>query len=269
MGKYIFDEDKKQLYCALIILDAIVDKGAIFSEHLSGDDIQLSFIFDRMVEKELLVIENHDYVVAQKGTELINNFYDRYQEFLRLYDIYCAVDLAAGEFAFDKILDMPEEEFQEYVKDKRWDDLRIAVCEFKKIDPMQMVFMSFLREGRVDIEAHGWQTLLLKGKIWADVVEICVKAVSLEDLAKTDKTPDDQIKNIVSMGTDLLKNLLQKEKEMKEAELKEETESETVTTITEEITVIDDDMNYYDPYWDDPYYASPCWGYYYYSPYWW
>ena len=40
MSKYIFDEDKKQLYCALIIIDAIVDKGSHFVTNLLSEDEQ-------------------------------------------------------------------------------------------------------------------------------------------------------------------------------------------------------------------------------------
>jgi len=39
----------------------------------------------------------------------------------------------------------------EHINDKRFHDLRIAVCEFKKIDPVDIVFLSFLNEQRFEI----------------------------------------------------------------------------------------------------------------------
>ena len=267
MSKYIFDDDKKQLYCALIIIDAIVDKGSHFVTNLLSEDEQkLLPIFQRMIDKGILTIDDmeHEYKPTDKGIDLIHNFYDRYQEFVKFYDIYCAVDLTVGKFAFSEILDMTEEEFQEYLKDDRWEDVRVAVCEFKKIDPMQMVFLSFLRENRIDVTKSGWIPILLNGDIWNDITKICDSAITLEKLSV-----EDQIKNIVIQGSDLLKTLLEREKNEKNNDGSMETETTTITEETTQNIVDDDDLSYYDPYFDDPFYISPCWGYYYYTPVWW
>jgi len=271
--KYIFDEDKRELYSAIIVLDAIYDKGHRFvSNLLSLDDQLLLPVFNRMVEKGLLIInDDHVYVPTDKGTEFIENFYQRYGEFIKLYDLYCAVDLTAGEFAFSKILDMEESEFQKYLVNDRWEDVRVAVCEFKKIDAMQIVFLSFVRENRIDTTQIGWQKNLVEDAIWDEITNICNSAVSAEYLSK-----DDQIKNIVITGSELLKTLLEREKQEQEAQPEPQEDTTTTTTTTTVVTTeevvddyYDDPYYYYEPYYYDPFYISPCWDYYYDTPYWW
>jgi hypothetical protein len=265
--KYTFDKDRIQLFSALVILDSIIDKDKHFVRNLlSLDEEQLSPVFDRMIEKGLLFVDDsHEYVPTDKGYELIDNFYQRFQEFLKFYDLYCAVDLEAGEFAFEKILDMSEEEFQDFLNDERWEDVRVAVCEFKKIDPLQMIFLSFLKENRIDVNVNGWPQILTNGSLWDEITEICESAITVEQLSV-----DEQLKNIVSQGSELLKTLLEREQQEQES-VQEQEITETVTTTTEEIIEEDvvDDITYYDPYFYDPYYVSPCWGYYYVTPYWW
>jgi len=272
MEKYVIDDNKKQLFGAIFLLDLIFDKGWKFPVDISEP---LYIIFVRMKEKGLVVEQNDEFVITEDGTKFIQNFYDKYQEFLRVYDIYCSVDLVAGEFAFAKIFDMSEEDWQKYLADKRWDDVRVAVCEFKKIDPLEIVFMSFLREERIDTEKTEWKTELLNGTMWGDIENICNTAIHVDQLNQDggadQLTPDDVIKDIITRGSNLIIELLKKEKQQKEQDLQDKSNDiEETTTITEEIQVVDDDINYYNPYIYDPYYVSPCWGMYYYDdPYWW
>ena len=57
--KYNFDEDKKQLFCALVVIDAIVDKGVHFvSNLLTIDQQRLSSVFSRMIDKGLLTTDD-------------------------------------------------------------------------------------------------------------------------------------------------------------------------------------------------------------------
>jgi DNA-directed RNA polymerase beta' subunit len=123
-----------------------------------------------------------------------------------------------------------------------------------------------LKEGRIDTTVTGWEVDLIDGTIWDEISEICNTAITSEQLSF-----EDQLKNIVIAGSELLKTLIQKEQE-EEKNNPEEEVTETVTT-TEETTeeVVDDydDMVYYDPYFYDPYYVSPCWGFYYGTPYYW
>ena len=265
---YIFDQNKKELLISIIILDTIDNKGACYISNLLTPEIQkLKPIFDRMVIGDLLYIdEQHKYVITDRGYELLNNFLDRYQEFLKFYDIFCAVDLTLGEFAFEKIFDMSDDEFSFYITDPRWEDLRVAVCQFKKIDPLQMIFISFLNENRLDVFQPGWVYDLVDDNeiVWNDILDIANSAIQMETLMV-----DDQIKNIVERGSILLKNLLEQEQFINEDS---EIITTTTTTVEENVENVVDDydpLTYYAPYYYDPFYISPCWDYYYDAPYWW
>jgi len=278
--KYTIDQNKKHLLSSIVILDSISSKCVSYTSQdgkslssyeiggrtvMSITDIQkLKPIFDRMISSDLLTVDkNHYYLITDKGGDLLDNFYDRYNEFLKFYDIFCAVDLTLGEFAFEKIFDMTDEEFDFYINDTRWVDLRVAVCEFKKIDPIQMVFLSFLRDGKIDVHQNNWVDELTSESIWSKIIDIVDSSISMETLMV-----DDQIKNIIERGSILLKELLEREKYIDGGICETET---IVTTTTEENMVEDDydDMMYYAPYCYDPFYISPCWGYYYDYPYWW
>ena len=262
--KYEINKDKKELFSALVLMDSLLNKGFHFSVNLQGEDIPLEPIFLRMRDKGLVFVQNNEYVVSQKGQELMNNFYDRFAEFLRVYDIYCAVDLETGEFAFSKFFDLLDGEWFDYLNNERWDDVRVAVCEFKKIDPVEIVFISFMKNNRFDMEQKGWQVLLYSGDIWNEILQSCETAVPLVDLLN-----NDSIQDIIKQGSSLLHTLLEKEKEIKKLRIEDSCDTEEVTTMTEEVTVIDNDINYYSPYWSDIYYVSPCWGWDYSDPYWW
>ena len=142
---------------------------------------------------------------------------------------------------------------------------RLHIWEYKKIDQMQMVFLSQLRDNRINVSEIGWQSELLKEDIWNDITNICETAITMEQLSV-----DNQIKNIVTLGSELLKTLLEREKE--EQNSQPDTVTTTTTETIEEDEIVDDCYNpyqYYNYYWTDPFYISPCWDYYYDTPYWW
>lgn len=262
MDKYTMNYDQRQLFCAVVLLDEI-SKGATFT------DIEpyLGIVLSRMASKGLIEISSKDgfYDLTDKGSELLNGFFQKYDEYLKVYDIYCAVDLQAGEFAFAKFFDLNDAEWGEYINQARWDDVRVAVAEFKKIDPVEIVFMAFLNEGKLTTEDDDWQSKMMDNTLWDDIIKACNVAIHVEEL-----TDGDAITNIVTQGSDLMMQLLKKEKELKaqEEQSEEVVETTTVTEVTEE--VVDDDVTYYGMYLTDPYYVSACWGYYYWNdPYWW
>ncbi|MCP4579785.1 MAG: response regulator [Deltaproteobacteria bacterium] len=68
------------------------------------------------------------------------------------------------------------------------------MAEFKKLDPVEIVFMSFLNEDRFGRDETGWQFDLLLGNIWDEILHICNTAIRLEDLGYEVITEGDPIK---------------------------------------------------------------------------
>ena len=254
--KYILDKNKKRHLIMAFLLDQLLDKRD-FSVLLNGNNTFLEKYFIEMLSLNYVKIENNFYKIDIKGQEFINNFFTKYKEFLKFYDIFCAVDLDAGTFAFDKFYDFnTDEEWKTYLNQGNWDDVRIAVSEFKKIDPIEIVFLSFLNEGRFDTENNNWQFDLVSDLIWDEILEICNTAIPLENLLE-----NDAIKDIIRQGSDIMLTILKEENKRKLEDLEDLKNSDS-QQYADEVYYIKEEEMYYEPYYD-PYYVSPCWRWYY------
>jgi len=250
MVKYILDPKKKKELAFAFLIDQMIDKQD-FSVLLTGNNSLLESLFVEMLSLKLVKIENNFYKVDTKGQEFIDVFFKKYSEFLKFYDIFCAVDLTAGEFAFTKFYDFAsDEEWKVYLNQERFEDVRVAVCEFKKIDPIEIVYLSFLNEGRIDTSKN-WQFDLISDLMWDEILSICNTAIPLEDLLV-----NDAIQDIIQQGSQIMMDLLKEENSRKLEELKNNVSNEEYN---EEVTYVTEEVEYYDPYLYDPYYVSPCW----------
>lgn len=254
---YVLTAEKKAAYSMLFVLDAMVNAGLSYSALLEKDDRPLEPILDGLVEKGWCDLVHDRYQVTASGRDALRLFMKRYSEFLSTLDVYHSVDLSRGEFAMAQYHSLDPDAYEALLGDDRWEDLRIAVAEYKKIDPVEIVFMSFLGEGRFDTEKKGWQFDLALGTTWDDLREVCDTALQAEDLGY--RTADGRevsgeavLRDVITKGVDVMLALIQWERDHPEPpEEPEDPEAITVTTVTE--------TTYYDPYYD-PYYVSPVWG---------
>lgn len=264
MRKFEILEKDKFKYISLILLNEIIQFQHYFPVVAVGEDAFLDQYLFYMKAKGALEIKDGKYIPTDKGREELLNLYAKYCEYLKMFDIYCAVDLDKGEFAFSSVLSdmndkMDDDQWFAFLGQERFSDVRIAVAEFKGLNPTEIVFMSFLNENRFDCTADRWQYKLTGDDIWKEIEEICETAVSAEHL-KTDGVLEDVIKQ----GTEIAMNIIKEaEKEIPAEE--DIVETTTVTETTEEVEEYVDvvDMPYYTyDYWDpyyDPYYISPLW----------
>lgn len=260
--KYTLLERDRVKYISLVLLNEIIQFQHYFPVNLTGDDVYLEPYLQGMNEKGLLRIEGSKYVPTEAGREEIVVLYNKYYEFLKFFDIFCAVDLEQGEFAFASINnDGTDEQWAEFLNDARFSDVRVAVADFKGLNPLEIVFMSFLNEDRFDCTTERWQYNLTGQEVWTEIVDICNSAVSLDYLKE-----EGVIENIVTAGTELAMQLI---KDAEESEQQEEEEYEVVEEVTEEVTEEYEEYvpvvsmpyypySYWDPYYD-PYYVSPIW----------
>lgn len=252
--KYTLQEGKKRQYIMVFLLDQLIDKRD-FSVLLTDNDTVLEPYFVEMLAKNLIKVENNLYKIDTKGQEFMDNFFTKYGEFLKFYDIFCAVDLTEGDFAFKHFYEFDsDEEWQVFLNQDNWDDVRLAVCEFKKIDPVEIVFMSFLNEGRFN--GDNWQFDLVSDLIWDEMLEVCETAIPLSDLID-----NDVMKDIIEQGSQIMMDILKEENKRKLEELKESDDYQEEEYL-EEVTYVEEEYEYYDPYVNDIYYVSPCWYWY-------
>ena len=249
---YLNDIDRKN-FSSIILLDEIINKDRVFTAILGHEDKVLESIFIELLSKGYLSVGNNRYSATQKGKDAFDLFMKRYSEYLKIYDIYAFVDLEKGEFAFSRYFDFDSDSsWDRFKADKRFDDVRIAVAIFKKLNPAEIVFMSFINENRFDTQATGWQIDLVSSAIWNEIEKICDTAIKPADLG------DDVIQDIIEQGANLLTDILKEESKRQEEESQSiATSNNRVVeeTVVEETTYYD---GYYEPYYD-PYYVSPFW----------
>lgn len=219
----------------------------------------------KMYSNGYLQISGLKYAVTDKGKAVLKTFMERYSEYLKLYDVFSYVDLGQGEFAFSMFFEKSDEDWKNYISDERWEDVRIAVAEYKKMNPIEIVFMSFINEGRFNLEANGWQFDIFSGLIWKDIEDICNAALSVEQINQGDESiMPDIIKQGAQLSIDLIKHeyeLEEKQKQEQAEQLQQEQAEQVETEVETEVEVTykyDYPYSYYEPYYE-PYYVRPIW----------
>jgi hypothetical protein len=265
---------KEQQYSLIgfVILDKMLNKKRSFNAMLEGDDTHLEPVMEFLLNNGILDLEDSEYIPTPKGKTLYKHFLDRYKEYLKVYDVFCAVDLEAGLFGFSKIFDYNEDVFQNYINQDRFVDLRVTVLEFKNrisknLDPQEVVFISFFTEKRfrepkdrtIVLGEESWQYATVYGEIFEEIRDICNKSLHFEELAYEDEEGEvpgeDVISDIIEQGVELAAKIHQWQAELeadeRAARRAMNEENETVETVVYEHFD-------YGPYYD-PWYISPVW----------
>ena len=270
-NKYQLSKEQKMYFSSILILDLMINTDQEFPVLLFDDLTLLEPILVHMASCSYVDVTAKGYIPAKKGRDMFDNFMDKITEFRSIYKIYSAVDLGAGEFGYEKYFDFDtDEEFMDYICEKRFEDLRVAVCEFKGINVLDMVFMELLSSGKINTSEFGWEANITTDLIWDELVAIANDNICLDDLIETDDkgvityTGQEIIQMILKEGTELSQKLAKKQAEIEEEEesnnRNNDDSSEYEEVIIEEIyEPMYYPYDFYDVYYD-PYYVSPLWG---------
>ncbi|MBT4264016.1 MAG: hypothetical protein HOD85_07375 [Deltaproteobacteria bacterium] len=254
---FTISDNQRKEYASGFLLDLIIKRGYQYSVVLMDADKDLEQLFVYMMSKDYLTLDKkNNYVHTQKGLEKLENLKKRYEEYLAHFDLFCAVDLESGEFAFEKIFELDDEEWELYVNDERFVDLRIATAWFKKINPSDFVFLSFLKEKQFDINSSNWQFDILSGLIWEKIEEIIDTSIQIEELEYMDE--DNEIitgmrvmEDVVRQGAKLSEKLYHEEEHLKQ-------ESSEYPNDYYDSDHGDYVVTTYESYYD-PFYINPIW----------
>lgn len=189
---YTLDEHTKLQFAGLYVLSYLKDSGERLPIALSGHQMALQPILHFLLEQDYLEVDaTEHYVQTSKGQDVLDSFLTRFTKFLEYYDVFCAVDLAEGEFAFERYHDFGEDEgeaWAEYVDQDRFADLRVAVAKQDGLDPIEVVFLSMVAEGRFGVDDHGqWSEERLTGEVWEKILLLVNQALSVDDLGYEDE----------------------------------------------------------------------------------
>lgn len=212
MTKLVSESLKLQL-AGLYILKVMETEN--FSLAPKGDETVLEPIHKHLFDNQYIAIsqDNTQWELAVKGRDLLASFDEKYRLFLRDSEVYCGVDLEAGEFAlsyYDEFHD--NHEWQDFLAQDRWDDLRIAVAEVKGQDPIEVIFMSFVNEERFGLNENGWDYERLLGGVWEEIESIALSAIRVKNLAYQDGgelvSGQEVVQDIMSQGEELARRLI-------------------------------------------------------------
>jgi len=217
LNEFEIDETEKKRFASVVILDLIIRQKKTIPVWLEGEDKDLEPLLEYMMMKQYLQAGANGYEPTNKGSSFFEQFLNRYLEFLRIYDVYCAIDLENGEFAFTRYFDFDSEEaWEDFLNQERWEDLRVAVAGYKGIDPFEVVFMSMLDEGAFPTTGSGWQFDLLLGQSWSIIADVLRNSLTEEELAYTDSegrnvSGAEVLEDIIIQGAELRLALSQRE----------------------------------------------------------
>ena len=175
---------QRQQLCAIYALQLLIEETGEFPFPLEPQQAFLSPVFAWMVSSQYVQVENHAYLPTQRGKDVLAHFLQRYQHFLSEMDVYCAVDLAEGEFAFssfDRFSTQPA--WETFLAQERWADVRVALCEWQGKDPIEAVFMNFIEQGSFGLARNGWDYDAFLGDVWEEIANLAHGALHLQDLA--------------------------------------------------------------------------------------
>jgi hypothetical protein len=181
-------EEQKLRFAGIFLLEFMINHPRIFQLWLEDEDSDLEPILEWLLVQEWIQIrEAKDYIPTEEGRSVIQRFMARYARFVYFFDVFSGVDLGSGEFAFARFFEILEpDEWQAYLHQERFEDVRIAIAEHLGINAVEIVFMSFIREDRFGRDATGWQFDLLLGSVWDEILAVCNDATDLSELGYQD-----------------------------------------------------------------------------------
>ena len=249
-----WSEEKAKLFACIYLLHQMAEAAQI--PIVLDENYQfLEPLLDQLHSKKYIQIEDGHYTLSEHGEEVLERFYNRYQEYLRIYDIFSAVDVNNGKFAFAKYFDFESDEaWFDYLGNERWADLRIAVARLKKLDVHEIVFMSFLNEGRFGSDSSGWQFDLILGSVWDEIRDICRSALTCEEIGGRERLIE-----LTRQGSELMIELLEHEKKQQEWERQQENTNpdNDEGDDGDEILEIEEFYPYRDPFYVSPFWVMP------------
>ncbi len=212
---YTVSEQQKQQFAGIYLLEYMINAPKVFQLMLEDGEEDLESILEWLLVRDLIEIKDQErYAPTNKGRKALERFMARYSDFLSFFDVFCAVDLQEGEFAFASYYEFSVPgQWKTFLADERWEDLRIAVAAYKGIDPVEIVFMSFLNEGRFGRSETGWEFDLLLGSVWDEILNICNSALHAEQLGYEDEegavSGESVLQDVIAQGLNLIEQLHQ------------------------------------------------------------
>jgi len=148
-----------------------------------------------MEERSILTVgEDNFYQPTKKGRELYCQLVEQLETYIIHFDVFAYVDLEKGEFGDAK---------EDLLEGNQWSDLRVAVAEFKEINPFRVVFLAMLSEEKF-YENTDWKFDLGLGTLFDEFEQIVKDQLGIDDLSYEDQdgivSGEDVIMDVIEQG---------------------------------------------------------------------
>ena len=124
------DENTKLQYTGLYLLTTLHKNLLTLSQKDAYKSETLAKVIQWLELQAYIKTDNDGtYILQEKGLSILGSFMSRHKDFLENYDVFCAVDLEEGEFAFSYYDEFSnEDDWQKFLSDSRWDDFTSCSC---------------------------------------------------------------------------------------------------------------------------------------------
>ena len=213
---------------------AEIEKERVENEHcrlnlalIETDDQGLEPLLQFMEERGTLTVsEENYYLPTAKGEEVYRHLVEQLKAYVVHFDVFAYVDLEEGAFGDPKT---------DLLEGDQWSDLRVAVAEYKGIDPYRVVFLALMSTDNF-YENPDWKFDLSLGTLFDEMEQIVQDQLCVEDLSYKDEeeqvSGDDVIRDIIEQGNLLAKERRREEQETEDKEQTEATPDEQIITQT-------------------------------------
>jgi hypothetical protein len=177
---FVIHEETRLQYAGLFILKEMMENdGTLMHE----DEEVLNPILSCLQEASYIKRSQDTYTLTQQGMKRIHSFLHRYSTFADTYDVFSGVDVEKKDFAiryYNHFTD--QHEWESFLRNHRWQDLRIAIAEYQGFDAIEITFMRFVHDDRFGRHNDMWHYERLLGRVWDEIQAACNNAVRLHNL---------------------------------------------------------------------------------------
>ena len=211
---YQVNKEQRLQYAGLFLLDRLSGEEEDFFVDLPQDQQILLSVFSWLQKQRYVQTDHeHKYGLTVNGSDILERFRKQYRKFLKESDIFCAIDLSAGEFAYSYYRDFNDQKsWEDFLNQERWEDLRVAVAEHEGEDIIEIIFMDMINEGYYGKDEQGvWSFDKLLGSVWSEIEEIATNSIHTKDLAYEAEGAlipgSDVIEDIIHQGRNIARQI--------------------------------------------------------------
>jgi len=250
--KPLTDEQKQQM-TGMIVLDRMAEEPTAFHAGLLTDkqDRFLEPVFRYLQQQDLVEVNKEDYFApTKKGQAAYAKLVEQRKSYLAHFEIFSMVDLGEGIFG-----DMEDLEYGEGAND-HWEDLRLAVAEYKGIDPYRMVFLAMLADGAFFDNPDWKYDLALDSNFFKELEDIVKSQITIEELGYVTEDGEEisgekVIEDVILQGAKVNRERYEREKaNMGQQELLAQQELQAQQTQAAESGQGGTTVVFYEPYYD-------------------